>query len=348
LLPATDGAIRASAATDLSGAPAWVQDLARRVVLHLGPNDAPQDFRDVPLDVSTIGRFPRRVYELLREVGPGRTTTYGELARRAGSAGAARAVGAAMANNRFLLVVPCHRVLGAGGALGGFSAPGGTKTKRVMLDLEKSAQEPLPNPLPYDAKVATRHLARVDARMRALVARVGPLRLQISPTPSLFDALSRAILHQQLSTKAATTIDGRFRALLDPAAPAASVLRLSDQELRGAGVSAPKLRALRDLAAKTEGRALPSLEELGGMGDEAIVETLTGVRGIGPWTVHMLLIFRLGRPDVWPTDDYGVRKGFALTYRKRELPSPKELAALGDKFRPWRSVASWYLWRALE
>lgn len=334
-----------AAATRTSGAPAWVEDVARRVALHM--SGAPQDFRDVPLDTSAIGSFPRRVYEALRAVGPGDTTTYGALAKRVGSPGAARAVGAAMATNPFLLVVPCHRVLGAAGALGGFSAPGGAKTKRRMLDLEKSVQN-THAPLPYDAAAASKHLRAVDGRMRALVSRVGPMRLRLDPAPTVFDALARSILYQQLTAKAAATIHGRFRALLDPEAPAASVLRLKQERLRGAGISGPKCRALQDLAEKTEKGALPVMSELDAMDDAAIVDALTKVRGIGPWSVHMLLIFRLGRPDVWPIDDYGVRKGFARAYAKRELPSPKELARLGEKYRPWRSVASWYLWRALE
>lgn len=326
------------AVTDLGGAPAWVRDLTRRVALHL--DGTPQDFRDVPLDTTKVGRFPRRVYERLREVGSGQTTTYGELARRAGSPGAARAVGAAMAANRYWLVVPCHRVLGVAGKLGGFSAPGGTRTKQRMLDLEKE--------LPYDARTATEHLRCLDTKMGALVARVGPLALRVLPAQTVFDALARSILYQQLTGKAAATIHRRFRALLDPKAPAGSLLRLADPELRGAGVSAAKARALRDLAHKTVERTLPSMKDLGAMSDDQIVEALTSVRGIGPWSVHMLLIFRLGRPDVWPADDYGVRKGFARIYGLRALPSPSELERLGDKFRPWRSVASWYLWRALE
>lgn len=327
-----------AAVTDVGGAPAWVRDLTRRVALHF--DGAPQDFRDVPLDMTRVGRFPRRVYELLREVAPGHTTTYGALARRAGSPGAARAVGAAMAANRYLLVVPCHRVLGASGTLGGFSAPGGTRTKRRMLDLERE--------LPYDAVAASEHLRRTGAKMAALVARVGPPRLRIEPSPTVFDALARSILYQQLTGKAAGTIHRRFRALLDPRAAAASVLRLAEPELRGAGVSAAKVLALRDLARKTLDGSLPTMVDLGAMDDGEIVDALTRVRGIGPWSVHMLLIFRLGRPDVWPTDDYGLRKGVARTYGLRALPAPAKVGRLGEEFRPWRSVASWYLWRALD
>lgn len=184
--------------------------------------------------------------------------------------------------------------------------------------------------------------------MGALVARVGAPRLTINPVDDVFEALARSILYQQLSGKAAATIHGRFVALLDPDAPAESLLRLKDAALRGAGVSTPKLRALRDLAARVAGGALPGAQALHAMDDDAIVDALTEVRGVGPWTVHMLLIFRLGRPDVWPTNDYGVRKGYAKTYGKRALPSPDALERLGEPFRPWRSLASWYLWRALE
>ncbi|MGH7272543.1 MAG: DNA-3-methyladenine glycosylase family protein, partial [Polyangiaceae bacterium] len=126
------------------------------------------------------------------------------------------------------------------------------------------------------------------------------------------------------------------------------LLGAGDEKLRACGLSAAKLAALRDLAAKTLDGTVPAVEELNLLGDDAIVDRLTQIRGIGRWTVQMLLIFRLGRPDVLPIDDYGVRKGFALAYRKKELPTPKELAAFGERWRPYRTVASWYLWRVLD
>ncbi len=165
-----------------------------------------------------------------------------------------------------------------------------------------------------------------------------------------FHALAESIAYQQLSGKAAATIFGRVRALypkgkwLDPE----KLLATRDGTLRAAGLSRSKTAALKDLAAKTLDGTVPSTRALIGMSDEEIIARLTTVRGIGRWTVEMLLLFDLGRPDVWPVDDYGVRKGFAKTFGKRKLPTPKQLMKLGEKWRPYRSVAAWYFWRALD
>ena len=177
-------------------------------------------------------------------------------------------------------------------------------------------------------------------------------RYALTPGVSIraFDALAESIAYQQLSGKAAATIWGRVRALypkskwLDPV----KVLATRDEMLRGAGLSRAKTAALKDLAAKTIDGTVPSGRALLKMSDDEIIARLTQVRGIGRWTVEMLLLFDLGRPDVWPVDDYGVRKGFAKTFGKRKLPTPKELMKHGEKWRPYRSVAAWYFWRALD
>jgi DNA-3-methyladenine glycosylase II len=177
-------------------------------------------------------------------------------------------------------------------------------------------------------------------------------RYALTPGVSIraFDALAESIAYQQLSGKAAATIWGRVRALypkskwLDPV----KVLATRDEMLRGAGLSRAKAAALKDLAAKTIDGTVPSGRALLRMGDDEIIARLTQVRGVGRWTVEMLLLFDLGRPDVWPVDDYGVRKGFAKTFGKRKLPTPKELMKHGEKWRPYRSVAAWYFWRALD
>jgi 3-methyladenine DNA glycosylase/8-oxoguanine DNA glycosylase len=197
---------------------------------------------------------------------------------------------------------------------------------------------------------AEEYLAATDARMAALIARSLPYN--IKPTRSIrpFDALAESIVYQQLSGKAAATIWARVRRLypsrrrLDPTA----VLTTPDEKLRAAGLSASKTRALKDLAAKTLDGTIPSSRSLAQMSDEEIIVRLTTVRGIGRWTAEMLLLFDLGRPDVWPATDYGVQKGFAKTFRRRKLPTPKQLARLGEKWRPYRSVAAWYFWRALD
>jgi DNA-3-methyladenine glycosylase II len=197
---------------------------------------------------------------------------------------------------------------------------------------------------------AHRHLANTDPRMAQLIAR--SRRYNIAPAVSIrpFDALAESIAYQQLSGKAAATIFGRVRALypkrkwFDPE----QLLATPDESLRAAGLSRAKTAALKDLAAKTIDGTVPSGRALIQMSDDEIIARLTQVRGIGRWTVEMLLLFDLGRPDVWPVDDYGVRKGFAKTFARRKLPTPKQLMKIGEKWRPYRSVAAWYFWRALD
>jgi len=200
-----------------------------------------------------------------------------------------------------------------------------------------------------DHEHAHRHLAASDVRLAELIAR--SRRYDITPSLAVrpFDALAESIAYQQLSGKAAATIWGRVRALypgkyLDPRL----VLATPDVKLRAAGLSRSKTAALKDLAAKTIDGTVPSARKLQKMSDEEIVERLTAVRGIGRWTAEMLLLFDLGRPDIWPVHDYGVRKGFAKVFRKRKLPTPKQLMKHGEKWRPYRSVAAWYFWRALD
>jgi 3-methyladenine DNA glycosylase/8-oxoguanine DNA glycosylase len=186
--------------------------------------------------------------------------------------------------------------------------------------------------------------------MAELIAR--SRRYNITPAVSIrpFDALAESIAYQQLSGKAAATIFGRVRALypkrkwLDPE----QLLATPDETLRAAGLSRAKTAALKDLAAKTIDGTVPTGRALIRMSDDEIITRLTAVRGIGRWTVEMLLLFDLGRPDVWPVDDYGVRKGFAKTFGRRKLPTPKQLMKFGEKWRPYRSTAAWYFWRALD
>ena len=186
--------------------------------------------------------------------------------------------------------------------------------------------------------------------MAELIAR--SRRYNITPALSIrpFDALAESIAYQQLSGKAAATIFGRVRALypkrkwLDPE----QLLATPDETLRAAGLSRAKTAALKDLAAKTIDGTVPAGRALIRMSDDEIITRLTAVRGIGRWTVEMLLLFDLGRPDVWPVDDYGVQKGFAKTFGRRKLPTPKQLMKFGEKWRPYRSMAAWYFWRALD
>jgi 3-methyladenine DNA glycosylase/8-oxoguanine DNA glycosylase len=202
----------------------------------------------------------------------------------------------------------------------------------------------------FDSDAAVEYLRTSDATLARAIDEIGPFRIQRKQRPSIFVALAEAIVYQQLTGKAAATIFGRLCALFPDAAngpTAAQILGASEEELRGAGLSRSKLLSLRGLAQRAVSGEIPTPTEIRGMDDEAIIERLTEIRGIGRWTAEMLLIFHLRRPDVLPVDDYGVRKGFAIVY-DRELPSPKELAAFGVRWRPYRTVASWYLWRKVE
>jgi 3-methyladenine DNA glycosylase/8-oxoguanine DNA glycosylase len=203
----------------------------------------------------------------------------------------------------------------------------------------------------FDTSAAIAHLRTSDATLAKLIDRVGPFGIELKRASSLFDVLAEAIVYQQLHARAAASIHARVRALIPRTrglAAARALGDVADDALRGAGLSRAKLLALRDLAAKTLDGHVPTLAKARRMDDEAIIEHLTEVRGIGRWTAQMLLMFRLGRPDVLPVGDYGIRKGFGVAFRKREMPTPDEVENRGERWRPYRSVASWYLWRASE
>jgi len=314
----------------------------------------PVDLSIVALDLERVAPFHRRVYEAARAIAPGATLSYGEIAARIGAPGAARAVGQALGRNPFPVIVPCHRVLAAGGKAGGFSADGGVSTKLRMLAIEGAGQGALfdgDGAFGFDPDVAVAHLRAADKALARAIDHAGPFTMQLKRTPSIFVALAEAIVYQQLSGKAAATIYGRVCGLFPRAShgpTAEQIARIADAKLRAAGLSAAKVLSMKDLARCAKAGAIPTLAEARRLDDETIVERLTAVRGIGRWTAEMLLIFRLGRPDVLPVDDYGVRKGFAIAARKRALPSPHDLAARGRRWAPYRTVASWYLWRALE
>ncbi len=328
-------------------APKFVQVAARLLKRHLA--GTPQDLSRLPLDLSLLGSFQRKVYEAVRALPPGTTRSYGDIAAKLGKPGASRAVGQALGRNPFLVAVPCHRVLAAGGAPGGFSAPGGLFTKQRLLALE-GVSITVDHGLPFDPAQADRALRAADRRLAKLMDRSIPFRVRLDRLQSPFAALVESIVYQQLSGKAAATILGRLVALFRPRRfpRPQDLLEASVEKLRSAGISRGKAAALKDLAAKTLDGTVPPLAKLRKMSDEEIIERLTEVRGVGRWTVEMLLLFRLGRPDVLPVDDYGVRKGFAVFRGLPELPSADELLEYGERWRPYRSVASWYMWRALE
>ena len=194
------------------------------------------------------------------------------------------------------------------------------------------------------------HLTRVDPVLGGLIRAVGPCRLERQAECHPFQVLAQAIAHQQLNGTAANTILGRLvQSCGRGAFPTPEmVLAASVESLRAAGFSFAKVAALRDLAEKTLAAVVPDGATLEQLADAAIIERLTQVRGVGRWTVEMLLIFQLGRPDVLPVDDFGVRSGFRAAYGLSRLPRPQALAAWGERWKPHRSIAAWYLWRALE
>jgi methylated-DNA-[protein]-cysteine S-methyltransferase len=314
------------------------------------------DLSQLELDMDAVPPFHRRVYEQARRIPAGSKLSYGELAAQLGTPGSARAVGQALGRNPFPIVVPCHRVFAANGKPGGFTANGGVSTKLRLLALEapRAALGSLTDAeaaFGFDPEAALAQLRASDPVLARLIDKVGPFRMELQRIPSVFGALAQAIVYQQLTGKAAATIFARLCALFRNTADGLTpeqILRAGDERLRSAGLSRSKVLALQDLARKARSGDLPTLAEVRRLDDESIIERLTAVRGIGRWTAEMLLIFRLGRPDVLPLDDYGVRKGFGVAFRKKELPSKKDVEKRGERWRPYRSVATWYLWRALD
>jgi len=197
---------------------------------------------------------------------------------------------------------------------------------------------------------ALQHLLRADKVLARIIKQVGPCPLAPRHGVPPYQALIKSVTYQQLNGKAAETIFRRMLALFaGKKFPApADIIALTDEQLRSAGLSRAKTAAIKDIAAKTIAGVVPPRRVIANMSDHEIIERLTSIRGVGPWTVEMLLMFTLGRPDVLPATDYGVRSGFARVYGLKQLPSPKELLSHGERWRPHRTVASWYMWRALE
>ena len=202
----------------------------------------------------------------------------------------------------------------------------------------------------YDTRHALRHLRRADRNMAEVISAVGPCQITLRSMPSPFAALMRAITYQQLSGKAAATILGRVLDLFpqETGPTPEALLRIPNPKLRGAGLSRNKLLSIKDLAARSLDGTVPEFRQLARMSDEEVIERLTAVRGVGRWTAEMLLIFNLGRPDVLPVSDLGVRKGFQLAYGMKRLPAHSTIERAGRAWAPYRSVASWYLWRATD
>jgi len=205
------------------------------------------------------------------------------------------------------------------------------------------------NRLSYSRRAAVAHLRKRCGKMARFIDRQGPLRLQVDRGPDLFTALSQAIVYQQLSGKAAATIYGRFSGLFNGHVPnATQASTLTVEVLRSAGLSQNKALAIQDLASKTLDGSLVSIRKIARLSDQEVIENLVQVRGIGPWTAQMLLIFNLGRPDVMPAADLGVQKGVQAVYGLKELPPPDAVFRRTKHLAPFRSAASWYFWRAAD
>jgi len=203
--------------------------------------------------------------------------------------------------------------------------------------------------LRYNRRLAVEHLRSQCGPLRRFIDDFGGLGLKVRRESDLFNALARAIVYQQLSGKAAATIHGRFTTLFDDNLPkAAEARRLSMEQLRSVGLSRNKALAIQDLAEKSLEGSLASTRQMARMDDSRVIENLCQVRGIGPWTAQMLLIFNLGRPDVMPATDLGVQKGVQAVYRMRKLPQPEQLIRKTSHLAPYRSAASWYFWRAAD
>jgi DNA-3-methyladenine glycosylase II len=210
------------------------------------------------------------------------------------------------------------------------------------------------NLLLFDHRAAIAHLSKADRHLADLIERTlaksVEFNLNIEAAQTPYESLLEAIVYQSISGKAAKVIFERIVAHgANGRCPTPQeILRLRTPTLRKVGLSFAKIAAVRDLAQKTIEGVVPTLDEAVAMSDQELVDRLISVRGIGAWTAEMFLIFRLGRPDVLPIHDYGVQKGFAITYRKKAIPKPRELAAFGERWRPYRTVASWYMWRAVD
>lgn len=320
--------------------PASVRDVITRLRRHL--SGKPDTLVDIPLDQSRVSPFGRKIGTTLRKVPPGHTLTYGELARRAGKPGAARAVGRTMATNPLPLLVPCHRVLPAGGGLGNYSSGDGVMTKARLLHVEGYVFD-------QHLQDGLDHLSRVDRKLGRVIAKAGPYLPAFGESGNPYDVLVTSLVHQQISVKAAATIAGRVRDLTPgDAFPTPTELPgLPDEVLRGAGLSHQKIGYLRDLAARVADGRL-NLRALRRLDDEAAIAALCRVKGIGVWTAQMALIFHLDRLDVWPVDDLGLQDAVKLHLRLPERPTAKEMAGHGERWAPYRSMASWYLWRLVD
>ena len=330
--------------------PRFVREATALLKQHL--SGRPQDFGSVPLDLARASPTFRDVALALRETQAGATVEAETLAARLALPGGSARLRQLLARNPVPFLLPGHRVLGAGGLLGAWG--GGEALHERLLSLETMAHPPLHGadgaPAGPRVQEALAHLRARDPLLGELIERVGPFHLTLRRGQSPYEALARSIVGQQITGRAAQAILRRLASQFGTPGvpPPARIRKATDVQLRAAGLSGGKARAFRDLAAHALAGDVPSWAVLRRWPDEQILSTLTEIHGVGRWTVEMVLLFRLGRPDVLPLGDYGIRKGYARTFTRGRLPSARELQRRGWRWRPFRSIASWYLWRALE
>lgn len=318
----------------------------------------PFNFSRIKLDYSKCPAFHQRVYTELQKVPPGCTASYKNLAISCSCPNGPRAVGQAVGKNPLPLLIPCHRVINNDLTLGGFSAAGGIELKISMLELEsleivRQPRAAIAPPLllsQIDLETALIFLRKADPDLKKLIKLAPGFNIKIDSMSSTFQALLEAIVYQQLTGKAAATIYNRVLGLFGCKGSVAplDIIRARDAELRSAGLSGAKIAAARDLAEFAISGRLPDLKTLQKMSNAQAISCLTGIRGIGRWTVEMLLIFKLGRADIMAANDYGLQKGLAIIRGQKTLPSPKQLEEQTRAWKPYRSIAAWYLWRAAE
>lgn len=311
----------------------------------IGFVEAPAIGLDLPLDIRGTA-FQQRVWQALRTIPAGSIVSYTDVAKHLGLPKSVRAVASACAANTLAVAIPCHRVLRSDGSLSGYRW--GLERKQALLQREHRPQ--LPDALRTPANA---HLVASDPAWFGLISKVGPCGLTAGTDRTLrspYEALMRAIAYQQIHGRAAEAILGRFLAHFpgqsfpEPAA----VLALDESVMRACGFSAAKTATLRGIAQGVVDGIVPTRAEAEALSDDALVARLTTLRGVGRWTVEMLLMFTLLRPDVLPIDDFGVREGWKVLKGLEHQPRPKALAETGQAWAPYRSTAAWYLWRALE
>lgn len=305
------------------------------------------------LDFNECSDSDVELYKHLSKIPYGTTVSYASLGKITNKT--PRATGRAMANNRWPILLPCHRVINADGKLGIYASNKSSLTKKTLLEIEGvevfcDVQPRIGHPLTIKnikEEEAIKHLIALEPKFKCIVEAY-PFGLCVNNISSVFEALLEAIVFQQLSTASATKIYSKLLKVFSGQLQPLDLLRATEYELRAAGLSRMKIAAIKDLAEFAAQGKLMNADRMQKMPDNELKFYLSRIRGIGKWTVEMMLIFRLGRSDVVSVDDYGLKKGMAILNKMSRLPFPNELYNYCQKFKPYRTFASWYLWRVAE